>query len=113
MKVSNGFIDKNAKQCVAVYNRGSAAPKIALGGIENTSTNTLPVTLVVHWTDNTDTCEQKAQEIYERLFGASNFLMGTRRIAALYLLDPCPINVARDRNNIAEMVIRLNIIYEM
>lgn len=108
-----GILAKKEPKCVGIYTRSnSAKPNIALGGLQNTSYSTLPLSLLVHWTENSDTCETFAQELYNKLFAQADFMMGTTRIASIEMLDPCPIDVDRDEHNIVEMVIRLNIIYE-
>lgn len=112
LKAYVGAINKNDTQCIGIYRRGNASPYIAVGGVACTTFAYTPVTILVHWTENADTCEIKANEIYEKLFGATNFMVGTTRVISVNLLDPCPIDVGRDDKNIAECVIRLNIIYE-
>jgi len=108
----NGAIDKSAKQCVGLYARGSGTPNIAIGGLQNTSYGTLPVTLLVHWSENSDTCEGIANSLYEHLHGLSSVTMDERKVYHVRLLDPAPVGINRDSNNICEMVIRANIFYE-
>lgn len=108
----NGTINKNEPECVGVYATGRIGPRIALGGLENTSYSHLPVSILVHWGKNSDKCQIQANSIYERLFGKSNFYIGDRRIASLQMLDSCPVDIQRDENGICEMVIRLNILYD-
>lgn len=107
-----GTIDKNQAQCIGIYTRGNILPNIALGGLANTSYNTLPISILVHWTDNAALCEQQANEIYSHLFGLSSFEINGRRIITTKLLDSGPKDISRDENNICEMVIRLTIFYE-
>ena len=110
VKFYNGAIDKSAKQCVGVYARGNAAPVKAIGG--QSSYNTLPVSILVHWTEDSNLCEVMANDLYSQLFESTGMTVGGKRVIDLKLLDSCPINVERDANNIVEMVIRLNIVYE-
>lgn len=111
-KIYNGTINKSENQCIGVYARGNGVPHVAIGGTENTSFSELPITILVHWTEDTNLCETMAIEIYEKLYGTTKILMGNVKIAYINMLDPCPINIDRDSKNIAEMVIRINIIYE-
>ncbi|MCX7924131.1 MAG: hypothetical protein N3B21_19305 [Clostridia bacterium] len=111
IKFYNGTIDKN-QQCVGVYARGSAAPNIAIGGVQYSSYCTLPITLLVHWGENADICEETANTIHKGLLGKAKLVMGTANVISVSMLDPGPINVQRDSNNICEMVIRANIFYE-
>jgi hypothetical protein len=107
-----GTINKNDDKCVGVYPRGNVPPNIALGGVENTSYSKLPVTLIVHWTQNSSLCEDTANSIYARLFGASGIIVEDIRVISIEMLDSAPISLGRDENSICEMTIRLNIIYE-
>lgn len=108
----NGTIDKNNPTCVGIYIRGRGEPRIALGGVENTSFGELPVSLLVHWTTNTDTCNTMANTLYAKLFGIGQVTMGTVKVIYLNMLDSSPVNIDRDENGVCEMVIRLNIVYE-
>ena len=112
VKFYNGAVTQNDKQCVSIYSRGTASPYIAVGGAANTSFAYLPITVLVHWSENADECEQMATQIYQKLFGVSKVMMGTTKVNMIKLLDPCPVNIDRDDKNIAEMVIRLQLIYE-
>jgi hypothetical protein len=108
----NGTIDKTNPQCIGIYNKGTNSLHTALGGINNISYSTLSVSILVHWTENTDTCEVQADRLYECLQRAENFKINNKRIVCVELHDPHPIDVSRDENNIAEMVIRATIYYE-
>jgi kynureninase len=112
VSIYNGSIDKTKPQCIGVYARGNGGPTMALGGIANSSYTVKQISLLVHWTEDADACETQAIAVYDALVGKSDFLIGTRRIVSLQMLDDGPIDVDRDANNIAEMVIRLNIISE-
>ena len=107
-----GMIDKSNPQCVGVYAKGRGANNIAIGGVANTSSNTLPITLLVHWTESTTACETIANQIYDTLLGVYDTLINNRRIVSIDLLDSAPVDVDRDDANIVEMVIRINVIYE-
>ena len=112
IKFYNGTINKIDKQCVGVYLKGAAPVNIALGGIANTTTGTLPIKILVHWSENTDICETIAISIYKELYAVSKIVIGLRNIITFDMQCDGPIDVARDENNICEMVIALNIIYE-
>jgi hypothetical protein len=111
-KFYSGAIDKSLTQCIGVYPKGTGSPNLALGGKQNTSYGKLPFSILVHWTESSTQCEAKANEIYDLLFGASNFMIGNRRIINIELSSPCPIDLSRDDNNICEMVIMGTIFYE-
>lgn len=108
-----GAIDKNNAQSIGVYlAKTGAASEIALGGVSNTSVSILPVRILVHWSEDADLCQQKANTIYSALEGKTDFLIGARRIAFIEMLDISPVDIGRDNNNVCEMVIRLIIHYE-
>lgn len=110
VKFYNGAIDKSAKQCIGVYARGNTAPVRAIG--DQSSYSILPVSILVHWTEDSNLCEVMANDLYSRLYESNGATVGGKRVIDIKLLDSCPVNVDRDANNIAEMVIRLNIVYE-
>lgn len=86
---------------------------MAVGGPENKSYDELPISLVVHWTEDAGQCEIMANSIYHSL----DTTIKERTpagvvIGFVQLLDQMPNWVGRDEKNIAENVIRANIIYE-
>lgn len=110
--IYNGAIDKNNDTCLGVFVRGSSEPNIALGGIDNTTYGLLPLSILVHWTENTDECQTMANSVYIKVRGKVDIMMGTKRVMFVNMLDSAPTNITRDENNICEMVIRLAITYE-
>lgn len=111
VKFYNGTINKSDTECIGVYLKGGPAPTIALGGVKNTSYGTIPVSILVHWSESSSKCERKALDVYNHLFGLSNVEMNGKNVRTVQLIDPHPVDIARDSNNICEMVIRANIIY--
>lgn len=107
----NGAIDKNKKQCVGIYAKGSSSPVMPLGGPTNGSYGELPISILVHWSEDSDQCENTANSIYNHLYGLSNVMMGERRIISVRMQDSGPIDLQRDNQNICEMVIRAIILY--
>lgn len=108
IKFFNGCISKSEK-CVGVYARGSAAPVQAIGS--KPTYGILPVTLLIHWGENSNECEVTANTLYEGLENGIATINGVR-VIDLQLLESTPTNIGRDDNNICEMTIRLNILYE-
>lgn len=108
VKFFNGCISKDEK-CIGVYARGNAAPISAIG--TKPSYNILPVTLLVHWGENSNACEITANTLYEGLEAGINTINGVR-VIQVRMLDSTPVNIGRDDNNICEMTIRINILYE-
>lgn len=108
IKFFNGSISKT-ERCVGVYARGNAAPPIAIGS--KPSYGILPVTMLIHWGENSKECEKTANLLYEGLEGGIAAI-GNTRVIQLQMLESAPANIGRDDNNICEMTIRLNIMYE-
>ena len=106
-----GKIDGNKEQCIGLYNTTGRAPNIALGGLENTSYATKPISILVHWGKNADIAEQKAQEVYNCLFGQS-VVIGGKRVITFELRQPEPVSVGTDDQNVYEYVIEIDIFYE-
>ena len=107
-----GKIDGSKEQCIGIYNIEGQKPKIALGGLENTSYSTKAISILVHWTKNNNTAEEKAQEVYKALFCNSKAVIGNKRIIKFDMKMPEPISVGTDDNGIFEYVIELTIYYE-
>ena len=108
IKFFNGCISRYEK-CVGVYGRGNAAPISAIG--VKPSYNILPVTLLVHWGENSVDCESAANMLYEGLEAGIDTINGTR-VIQVQMIDSTPVNIGRDDNNICEMTLRINIFYE-
>lgn len=104
----NGCISKHEK-CVGVFARGNASPIVAVGS--KSSYNILPATLLVHWGENSRDCEATANRVYAYL-EAGVATINNIRIVQIQMLDSSPVNIGRDDDNICEMTIRLNILYE-
>ena len=109
MKFFNGCISKD-EECVGVYARGNAPPVVAIGS--QSSYNILPVTLLIHDTENAAYTEHTANTLYGNLEQGLTENIRDIRVIQVQLLDSCPVNIGRDDNNICEMTIRANIIYE-
>lgn len=107
-----GKIDGSKEQCIGVYNVRSPAPRVAVGGLENTSYAIKTISVLVHWGKNADTAEKKAQEVYIALIGRSNLTMGNKRVIMIQMRTSEPVDVGTDENNIYEFVIEAHIYYE-
>ena len=108
IKFFKGCISKNEK-CVGVYARGNATPPSAIGS--DPSYRILPITLLIHWGENSTECEEIANSLYESLEEPIYEIKDLRVIQA-QLLESSPVNMGRDDNNICEMTIRFNLLYE-
>lgn len=104
-------IDGCKDKCIGVYNAVGPTPVIALGGLENTSYATKAISILVHWGKDADIAEQKAQEIYNYMFGQSAVING-KKVIQFAMRTPEPVSVGTDDKNIYEYVIETVIYYE-
>lgn len=107
-----GKIDRSKPHCVGIYPAGRNAPIMAIGGPANSSYGVLGISILVHWGKATSACEEFSQQIFNTLFGLSDTIYGTVRLASVGLLDAHPIDLSADEDGIMEMVIRANVYYD-
>jgi hypothetical protein len=106
-----GKIDGTVEQCIGIYSREGLKANIALGGLTNTSYSTKAISILVHWGKNSNTAEQKAQEVYNALF-AQSAVIGSKRVIEFDMDKSEPIGVGTDTNGYYEYVIDLIIYFE-
>lgn len=105
-----GKIDASQDQCIGIYSIAGGKPNIAIGGLSNTTYAKKSISILIHWGNQTTPAEQKAQEVYDVLFGQSAVIGGKRVIQ--FDMRTSPIGVGTDSNGIYEFVIETTIIYE-
>jgi hypothetical protein len=107
-----GNIDSTVEKCIGIYSSAEGLkPNIALGGLDNTSYSTKAISILVHWTKNSNTAEQKAQEVYNSLFG-QDAVIGGKRVVKFDMLKSEPIGVGKDENGYYEYAIPIIIYFE-
>lgn len=107
-----GKIDGNKEQCIGIYGIQGPPPRIAIGGLDNTSYTYKTISILVHWGKDADIAEQKAQEVYVAMIGKTNFTIGNHRVVMVQMRTSEPVLVGTDENNIYELVIEAHIYYE-
>lgn len=107
----NGTTDKNNK-CVGLYLRSGLKPYLALGGLENTSYNHKRIDMLVHWGQNANECEIQSNKIYDYVQSLKEIYISNKRLIQVEMMDPGPVDIFRDANNVCEMVIRMIVYYE-
>lgn len=108
-----GKLDNKKQKSIGVYSRAtSGMPGIALGGLECTTYDTKPISLLVHWNKNKDETEAAAWELFEKLRNVSSLNIGDTHIDYLRLMVPEPQDVGTDDNGVYEYVIWLDFIYQ-
>lgn len=105
-----GKIDGSKEQCIGLYGVQGPKGNIAIGGLQNTSYATKSISILIHWGNNADIAEQKAQEVYDKLFG-QDATIGNKRVVEFDMKVSEPISVGTDTNGVYEYVIETNIIY--
>ena len=86
-----GKLDNKQQKSIGVYSRSSSGPpNIALGGLECTTYDTKPISLLVHWTRSKPESEMAAYELFEKLRNVSNLDIGDTHINYLRLMVPEP-----------------------
>ena len=99
------------EESIAIYNTTGLAPRIALGGLEQTSFTTKAISILVHWGKDSNKAELKAQEVYNAFFCQSG-LIGGKSIKLFKMKTDSPIYVGTDEEGIIEYVIETIIYYE-
>lgn len=108
-----GKLDNKKQRSIGVYSRQtSGSPNIALGGINYTTYDTKPVSLLIHWNKNKDETERTAYELFEKLRNVTSLSIGDTHINYLRLMVPEPQDVGTDDNGVYEYVIWLDFIYQ-
>lgn len=108
-----GKMDNKKQKSIGVYSRKtSGSPNIALGGLDYTSYDTKPVSLLIHWNKHPVESEKAAFDLFEKLRTESGLNMGSTHINYLRLMVPEPQDVGTDDNGVYEYVIWLDVIYQ-
>lgn len=108
-----GKMDNKKQKSIGVYSRpSSGSANIALGGLECTTYDIKPVSLLVHWTKSKDETERAAYDLFEKLRNVTSLTIGDTHINFLSLMVPEPQDVGTDDAGVYEYVIWLDFIYE-
>lgn len=117
--IKSGFIDRNSKTSIGVI----PAPESrngntkTFGGKSLSLVSKYPVNVLVRWTEDSNTCEERALEVYKVFEEAgTNFFVRendslSSRISFFDLLDSQPVWLGRDKDNVCEYSIRVDIFY--
>ena len=86
-----GKLDNKQQKSIGVYSRSSSGPpNIALGGLDYTSYDVRPVSLLVHWNRSKPESEAAAYELFEKLENVSSLSIGDTHINYIRLMVPEP-----------------------
>lgn len=107
-------LENKLEKSIGLYNRTIAGtrPVMAIGGVENSSYDILPLSLLVHWTRSFPETETAAQAVWDQLIEAKHIdIPGEQHIQFIQMTVPRPVYVATDANGIHEFVINFNLYY--
>ncbi|WP_312426322.1 phage tail terminator protein [Lacrimispora sp.] len=108
-----GKLDNKKQKSIGVYSRPTSGPaNIAIGGLECTTYDTKPVSLLIHWSKSKDETERTAYNLFEKLRSITSLTIGDTHINYLRLMVPEPQDVGSDDAGVYEYVIWLDFIYE-
>lgn len=112
-RVYIGKLDNKKPQSIGVYSRSSSGnANIPLGGIQNSTYDIRPVSLLVHWNKSKPETEKEAYRLYELLRDAGRVEIGGIKVNYIRMMVPEPQDVGTDDNGIYEYVIWLDFIYQ-
>ena len=108
-----GKLDNKQQKSIGVYSRSSSGPpNNALGGLDYTSYDVRPISLLVHWNRSKPESEAAAYELFETIRNVSSLDIGDTHINYIRLMVPEPQDVGTDDNGVYEYVIWLDFIYQ-
>lgn len=108
-----GRLDNKKEKCIGVYGRPTSGPaNMAIGGLECTTYDTKPVSLLIHWNKSKDETEKAAYDLFEKLRSVTSLSIGDTHINYLRLMVPEPQDVGTDVGGVYEYVIWLDFIYQ-
>lgn len=106
-----GTYDASKNKTICVRNLTSNRGKIALGGLDNTSTAVKGLSIVVHWNKNPDETERVAQAVHALFYGQTPVISGYQTVVCDMRSDE-PISLGTDDKGIYEYVIETWITYK-
>lgn len=108
-----GKLDNKKQKSIGVYSRPtSGSANIAIGGLECTTYDTKPISLLIHWNKIKDETERTAYDLFEKLRSVTSLSIGDTHIDYLRLMVPEPQDVGTDDGGVYEYVIWLDFIYQ-
>lgn len=105
-----GITDPSKHNTVALYSRRGKYSKIAIGGLNNTSTWTKGICLLIQWSSQYNESEIKAQSIYELFNGQTTVIDG--RDTFFRMKDDEPVPLGKNEHGIYEFTIDVVMTYK-
>ena len=112
-RVYIGKMDGKKQKSIGVYSRPTSGnPNIAIGGLDCTTYDTKPISLLVHWNKSKGEAEEAACGLFEKLRSTTSLNIGDTHINFLRLMVPEPQDIGTDEGGVYEYVIWLDFIYQ-
>lgn len=108
-----GKLDGKKTESIGSYKlKRSGKPTIPLGGMENASYGTYPVSFLIHWNQSPRDTEEASEKLFRCLMQVRDVKIGEEVIKFCSMLVPEPQDIGTDDNGIYEMVVEAEFIYE-
>lgn len=108
-----GKLDNKKDKSIGVYqSKSNIAPRICLGGRQNSSYEVKKATILIHWNLNARETEEFSYKLYEELLNKNNVVINNYKIKIIRLITNEPIDVGTDEKGIYERVIDIEFYYE-
>ena len=105
-----GRIDSSQEKCIGIYD-GNPIPDSPC--ISFRTFREIPVSILIHWTENAKVSQASALELYSRLQSADFPEIGGHKIPLISLLNSSPVDCTPPESLIYEYVIHINIFYNI
>lgn len=107
-------LDNKKEKSLGVYHGRdySGRTVMAIGGLQNSSYDMMPVSLLLHWNRSYPETEAAAKALWDVIVEVRHAdIPGDQHIQYLQMTVPKPVYVATDANGIHEFVINFNLYY--
>ena len=105
-----GRIDSSQEKCIGVYD-GNPLPETPC--ISFRTYQEIPVSILLHWTENAKFSQKAALDLYKRLQNIHFPEIGGYKIPLISLLNSSPVDCTPPESLIYEFVININIFYNI
>lgn len=106
-----GKRDEAKENSITVYPTQGPVPVIPIGGLGMSSYGTKAVSVLVHWGKYCTPAEEKAQEVFNALFGQSGKIAG-KEVVKFDMRTSEPVGIGTDDKGVYEYVINFIIYYK-
>lgn len=107
-----GKLDNKKQKSVGIYSRKTDGKFfIAIGGLDCSTFNIKPISLLIHWNKSQVETEEAAYKLFDRLKKQSNINIEGIHIDYLCLQVPEPQSIGTDEYGVYEYVIWLDFYY--